>query len=77
MARRKAKKSKHPLAKGTTVGVRLGEKDEAALIECARLESEARGEIVHEATLLRDLGMPRVHKRLAELKAQQLQPTGT
>lgn len=76
MPGRKSKKSKHPLAKGKTVGVRLNERDEAALTKCAQLESEYQEKIVHEATLLRDLGMPRVHERLAELKAREPQPAG-
>jgi len=68
MARRKSKKTRHPLAKETTIGVRLTDQDEADLTECARLESEFRGEIVHEASLFRELGMPRVRERLAELR---------
>lgn len=69
MASRKSKKPKHPLAKGRTIGVRLNEKDEKDLTDCARLDGEARGELVHEATLLRDLGMPKIRERLAELRA--------
>jgi len=67
MSHRKSKKPKHPFAKGTTIGVRLGDLEEKDLIECARRESQARGQVVHEATLLRDLGMPRVRERLIEL----------
>jgi hypothetical protein len=67
MASRKSRKSKH--AKVTTVGVRLSEQDEKDLTECARLESDARGELVHEATLLRDLGMPKVRERLQQLRS--------
>lgn len=72
MAGRKSKKSKHPLAKGRTIGVRLNEQDERDLTDCAQLESDSRGAIVHEATLLRDLGMPKVRERLAELRAPAL-----
>lgn len=68
MASRKSKKPKHPLAKGRTIGVRLNEQDDKDLTDCAQLETEARAEIVHEATLLRDLGMPKVRERLAELR---------
>lgn len=70
MASRKSKKTKHRLAKdGMVVGVRLSQDEERDLIECARLESESQGKIVHEATLLRELGMPRVRELLAELKS--------
>lgn len=70
--RKKSQKVRHPLAKGTTVGVRLGEQDLADLVECAALESQARNEIVHEATLLRELGMQPVRDRLAELRKHAL-----
>jgi len=70
MARRKSQK-RHPLAKGPPVGVRLNEQEMADLTECASLEGRHRNEIVHESTLLRDLGMPRVRERLAELKAAE------
>lgn len=75
MAGRKSKKQRNPLAKdGMTVGIRLSKQEEADLIECARLEGEHQGKIVHEAPLLRELGMPRVRERLAELRAAQQQP---
>ena len=75
MATRKAKKSRHPMAKGPIVGVRLNDQDMADLTECAALESERRREIVHESALLRELGMPQIRTRLAELKGASV-PVG-
>lgn len=73
MAARKAKKkSPHPLAFVTTVGVRLNRADSDDLTECARLEGELRNEIVHEATLYRELGIPAVRARLKELQTQSV-----
>lgn len=60
-------------SKGNFVKVALNDGDAAALRECARREAEARKVPENElgaATLLRELGMPRVHERLAELKQQ-------
>lgn len=68
MATRKKKKPQHPLAFVTTVGVRLNERDMADLAECAEREGKLRNEVVHESTLLRELGMPVVRARLAELR---------
>lgn len=74
MAHRKVKKSKHPQAKGPIVGVRLTQQDMDDVTECARLESERRGEIVHESALLRELSMPRVRELLTILKAPAAVP---
>lgn len=60
-------------SKGNFVKVALNDGDAAALRECARREAEARRVPENElgaATLLRELGMPRVHERLAELRQQ-------
>lgn len=70
------KKKRHPLAKGPIVGVRLNDEDMATLEECARLESEQRREIVHESQLLRELGMPQIRARLAELRSLSAQADG-
>lgn len=53
--------------------VLLSTEDGAALRELARLERDARKDPeVGAGTLLRELGMPRVHERLAELKAHSV-----
>jgi hypothetical protein len=61
-------------SKGNFVKVPLNDEDAAAVRECARLEAEERKLPANEygaATLLRELAMPRVLERLAELKQQQ------
>jgi len=46
------------------------------LKRAARLESDERHEEVAAGTLLRELGMPRVEERLAELEAPAVEPAG-
>ena len=66
------------LVKRGAVRVRLTHQETAALKELARRERTIRNDAqVGAGTLLREYAMPRVHERLAELKAQDsLQPAG-
>lgn len=57
------------LVKKKELKLRLTTQDAADLEKAARLESQRRGEIVGESTLLRELAMPRVRELLAD--AQQ------
>lgn len=75
---------RHRKVKEFKVG--LSREDTAALQDLARLERDVRKDPeLGGATLLREYAMPRVHERLAELKAAEqarreqlsLQPTGT
>lgn len=66
MARRKPavkRASKH--TKENDVLVALSDRDFADLTRAAAIQSNARGEQVGRATLLRELGMPRVRELLA------------
>jgi hypothetical protein len=57
------------------IKVKVDKADAAALRELAKREAELRKDPdIGAATMLRELGMPRVHERLAELRAEQLQP---
>lgn len=58
--------------------VALHKEDAAALRDLARREAAIRKDPeLGAATILRELAMPRVHERLAELKAQEsLEPAG-
>lgn len=60
------------------IKVKVDKADAAALRELAKREGELRKDAdIGAATMLRELGMPRVHERLAELKAQEsLEPAG-
>jgi hypothetical protein len=54
------------LVKKHAVQVRLSDRDAADLAKAARVETKRRGEIVGDATLLRELAMPRVRELLTE-----------
>lgn len=66
--------------KAEPVKVYLTKEDAAALRDLARREGELRKDPeVGAATILRELAIPRVHERLAELKKtaeQSLEPVG-
>lgn len=51
------------------VQVRLSDQDAADLGRAAKQETKRRGELVGEATLLRELAMPRVREILAAEQA--------
>lgn len=53
------------LVKKHAVQVRLSDQDAADLARAARLETRKRGELIGEATLLREFAMPRVREVLA------------
>ena len=57
------------LVKREAVRVRLTEADHRDLTEAAKRESQRRGEIVGNATLLRELGMEGVRQIIAARKA--------
>lgn len=64
--------------KGNFVKVPLNDEDARALKELVRLEqNDRRDPEIGSATLLRELGMPRVLERLAEHRAKrEPQPAG-
>jgi len=53
------------IVKKHAVQVRLSDQDAADLARAARIEARKRGELVGDATLLRELAMPRVREILA------------
>jgi hypothetical protein len=53
------------LVKKQRIAIRLSRQEAADLEQAAKLESQRRGEIVGEGTLMRELAMPLVRERLA------------
>ena len=59
------------------VKVKLSREEAAALRELAKREAELRKDAeIGAATILRELGMPQVRARLAELQAPAPEPAG-